>query len=1105
MLNNVFRASATSGNQDQEPTPQSNDGIEELQKEEVRKKRLAKVSSLATSTNESSEQSTVFSPKSVVEDSHRKMDVDSVGHISYPAQKSMKVANTTGHQSLNSTLMSPNSQKVDKEARSLNLHLEQSLLMTLRKEGASGQILYMGSETTNSNELVNASNMGELICSRLSGKSDVLNAMSYLYGCYKRILSKEVASTEKLRDDLINCRGQLVSFMASCLGCPDMFEMNSLNSVKDLFAILADDSSPTVGTMMKDLVQELDNQEFLTQVLDEMISICIRQLNPSASHAIGNPLANPAFRSVLDDFTPAMNVLKSLVRSDKRVCKEIANVSTFLCDSSLIELPTNMNINNIHPMMLRNPHFIETNGRKGVAVENKTFLGQLLRISPDPMDPKVTQLFQDSLKSPRSVMEGNILDLRKRVAMAQSTVSEILLALLKAGGVAKSNALAWLLQAISLNLESAKDHPSPMLAASPGFSINLGAVLLQLSRPVLQDAEKLLKVDIEYLTSKEGSQIFPADSTRLMTLLTTDSELPPSVASTKEFTFVTQTFFMCWKALHLGVVSQCNKYIQILRGLNHYHAGLATGDPHSLHYFVAKVIADSQLLAPDLLQDIVLFCSAASQRLLWALNADDNGNKTSTSWLVNKSDLSVQQRQFLLTLPEHLIDDLMTLLLFVARTSSSVLKTAPLNHTLSLIVYFLRRPWAVQSPHLRAKFGQVLLQVYLPVAARTHEELWSNAPSVDGPQTTLLEHHNESQRYLAPALLLLYGDVERTGFYEKLTNRRAIMVVLKHLWTLDTHRPAFRGIATVTTAAASTSSSASATPIADEDQGQGYFVRFANGLMNETNALVATTMDKLEEIKKVQLLMQNPAEWGRMNEEEKKQVTERHEANENECKGAAGLCLETLNMLNYLTSDSVIREPFLLDAILPRFTSTLLNVLLRLVGSKSLAIKVENMESYNFQPKVYLYEVCSAMAHFHDTPIFWTAVANDSFYNNGGPIRKAISTVRRLQLVAAEDFSKLEQLYENVQQARTNCVDMDAVIEDAPFEFMDPLLDTLMRDPVRLPTSKTIVDRATIAQHLLNTDTDPFNRQHLTIHMVEPVPELKQRITEWLESKRRPT
>lgn len=45
-------------------------------------------------------------------------------------------------------------------------------------------------------------------------------------------------------------------------------------------------------------------------------------------------------------------------------------------------------------------------------------------------------------------------------------------------------------------------------------------------------------------------------------------------------------------------------------------------------------------------------------------------------------------------------------------------------------------------------------------------------------------------------------------------------------------------------------------------------------------------------------------------------------------------------MLNYLTSDEVIRAPFLIDEILPRFVSTLLNILSRLVGTKSLELKV---------------------------------------------------------------------------------------------------------------------------------------------------------------------
>jgi hypothetical protein len=364
------------------------------------------------------------------------------------------------------------------------------------------------------------------------------------------------------------------------------------------------------------------------------------------------------------------------------------------------------------------------------------------------------------------------------------------------------------------------------------------------------------------------------------------------------------------------------------------------------------------------------------------------------------------------------------------------------------------------------------------------------------------------------------------------------MVVLKHLWTLSSHRSAFRGIATLNSPAGASSSGAVGSVSSDavDGPGQDYFVRFANGLMNETNALVATTMDKLVEIRKTQQLMQNAAEWGRMTEEERKQVTEKHEANEQECKGSAGLCLETVNMLNYLTSDEVIRQPFLHDAILPRFTSTLLNVLQRIVGAKSLEIKVDNMDSYNFQPKVMLTEICLAMVHFVECPPFWEAVAKDSFYDNGGPIRKALSTVTRLSLIAPAEVEALHQLYEQVQKARVSFVDLDSLIDDAPFDFMDPLLDTLMRDPVRLPTSGTIVDRATIAQHLLNVDTgklctwdsvllrsagalgrhsrpdrvddrfqfdlaqhsvlvllDPFNRKPLTIGMVEPVPELKLR------------
>lgn len=51
--------------------------------------------------------------------------------------------------------------------------------------------------------------------------------------------------------------------------------------------------------------------------------------------------------------------------------------------------------------------------------------------------------------------------------------------------------------------------------------------------------------------------------------------------------------------------------------------------------------------------------------------------------------------------------------------------------------------------------------------------------------------------------------------------------------------------------------------------------------------------------------------------------------------------------------------------------------------------------------------------------------------------------------------------------------------------FLDPLMDTLISDPVRLPSGH-IMDRKIITRHLLNSQTDPFSRQPLKEEELEP-------------------
>ena len=90
---------------------------------------------------------------------------------------------------------------------------------------------------------------------------------------------------------------------------------------------------------------------------------------------------------------------------------------------------------------------------------------------------------------------------------------------------------------------------------------------------------------------------------------------------------------------------------------------------------------------------------------------------------------------------------------------------------------------------------------------------------------------------------------------------------------------------------------------------------------------------------------------------------------------------------------------------------------------------------------------------------------------------------------------RLEQLSEEVQS------DWDE-LGDVPDEFLDPILNTLMEDPVILP-SGVAMDRAVITRHLLNKRIDPFNRQPLDVKDLRDYSDMKRRIEAWKSDMRR--
>jgi ubiquitin conjugation factor E4 B len=105
--------------------------------------------------------------------------------------------------------------------------------------------------------------------------------------------------------------------------------------------------------------------------------------------------------------------------------------------------------------------------------------------------------------------------------------------------------------------------------------------------------------------------------------------------------------------------------------------------------------------------------------------------------------------------------------------------------------------------------------------------------------------------------------------------------------------------------------------------------------------------------------------------------------------------------------------------------------------------------------------------------------------------------LKKYSLKPSSDVEAFQKLSDAVEEAKIQEEEGEEALGDIPDHFLgiisstvglilDPLMYTIMDDPVILPTSKISIDRSTIKSHLLSDPTDPFNRSPLKIEDVVP-------------------
>lgn len=161
---------------------------------------------------------------------------------------------------------------------------------------------------------------------------------------------------------------------------------------------------------------------------------------------------------------------------------------------------------------------------------------------------------------------------------------------------------------------------------------------------------------------------------------------------------------------------------------------------------------------------------------------------------------------------------------------------------------------------------------------------------------------------------------------------------------------------------------------------------------------------------------------------------------------------------------------------------------------------MKDKKEFEFDPAHTVLEICTIYINLQDEPQFCLAVPND-----GRSYSHELFGYAEQVLVRIGGGNLIGEIGEFAQKVRRLEIQQkqdEIAFADPPEEFLDPIMSTLMSDPVLLPSSKMIIDRSTITRHLLSDQTDPFNRAPLTMDQVVPNKELKSQIEAWMVVKR---
>jgi len=693
----------------------------------------------------------------------------------------------------------------------------------------------------------------------------------------------------------------------------------------------------------------------------------------------------------------------------------------------------------------------------------------------------------------------------------------LLMRLLRAGPYPRERVLTWLANQLNQNRERMKLQAATAETCTDGYMLNLTDVLLRLAAPFADPrSPKLQSIPIKCLYDHHRIRLAEqetrvgcdyAEAQRLQA----DYLQQQQQQAGNPYAFIPECFFLTTRALQLTYLPFLQYYreeiLHQLQRLEEMREELNLAQQQQQQQPVSSMQQlEQQLMRSQCERAIAglrrdrqsclfyLFDSGSLDRLLQFLAALAAYIMQIAGFAgrlpLPAQDAASVPREYAL-LPESIFELLAEVLQSIVQLRLPVPLTtvgALFPQFVEFATMLLSNTFYLRNIHIRARYAEWLAQMFPAIGNELRHAL--GAVHLPPEFEAAFLGNEQVVENLPPALMQLYIDVERTGthtqFFDKFSMRFYMSEVLVAMWRVPAYARVLRRLASTR---------------------EGLFVHFSNMLFNDANFLLDESLQALAEIHELERLLEpNSIQGQALEPQAREEKRKRLLQLQRQAKSFNQLANSSIRLMVTLTEE--VRQPFLRPELLDRLTNMLNYFLVALCGPRCENLVVQERHRYEWEPRQLLSQILRIYLSMHDplrdrdgTRRFCCSIAADGRSYRPEVFERAAQIAATRGLLTPAECQRFHELVESVAICAKELVAEDEELSEAPDEFLDPILATLMQDPVMLPSSRKIVDRSTIVRHLLSDPHDPFNRQPLRIEDVIPQPALKEQITSWLQER----